>query len=375
VIAIFAAGWLIGSGRLMLQPKSLNTSLPQDLDYATVEEVYDALKGSYDGQLTVDKLLDGLKEGLAEASGDAYTEYMNQEAATDFNDDLNGSFTGVGAELGKENDQIVIIAPIAGFPAEKAGIKAKDIITKIDGESASGLEITEAVKKIRGAKDTKVKLTVFRGGKELDFEIVRDTITIASVKTEILEGNIGYMQISRFAEDTAKLAREGAEKFKAANVKGVILDVRGDPGGLLDASVEVSSLWLPSDKVVLEEKRGGVTIRTYNATGDPILNGVKTVVLIDGGSASASEITAGALKDNGAATLMGEKSYGKGSVQQIRSLQDGGALKVTIARWFTPKGINIDKEGLKPDKEVKLSDEDIAAKNDVQKTAAIQALQ
>lgn len=369
----------MGQGRLAFRPNtrpldSVNSTLPSDLDYASVEEVYDSLRVSYDGKLTVDQLLDGLKEGLASAGGDPYTEYMNAEAAKDFNEDLKGSFTGIGAELSKQNDTIVIVSPIAGFPADKAGLKPKDVITEIDGESAIGLSVSEAVKKIRGPKDTKVTLKIIRDAKEeLTFEITRDNITIDSVKSEILEGNIGYMQITRFAEDTTRLSKEAAKRFKDANVKGIILDMRGNPGGLLDASVDVSSLWL-KDKTVLQEKRSEVVIKTFKSKGEATLAGIPTVVLINEGSASASEITAGALKDNNAATLIGVKSFGKGSVQQLDELDSGGALKVTIARWYTPSGRNIDKEGIEPDQTVELKDEDITAGRDPQKDAAIQHL-
>jgi carboxyl-terminal processing protease len=379
VAGIFVFGVAVGQGRVSFGNKfvgqSRNTKLPNDLDYSSVETVYDTLRASYDGELKEDKILDGIKAGLAEATGDPYTEYMNADAAQQFKDDLNGTFSGIGAELGKEKDFIVIVSPIAGFPAEKAGLKPKDIVTEINGESAYNLTITEAVTKIRGEKGTEVTLKVIRDQKqELEFKIVRETIKIPSVESEILEGNIGYLKISRFSEDTVQLSREAANKFEQANVKGVILDVRSDPGGLLDASISVASIWLPKGKTVLQEKRGEVVIRTYTASGGAILEGVPTVVLINGGSASASEIVAGALKDNKAAAIIGEKSFGKGSVQQLEQLRSGGVLKVTIARWYTPGGKNIDKEGITPDQEIKRSEDDITANRDPQKDKAIELL-
>lgn len=376
---IFAFGVGIGSGKIVVgrdrvyQNGAQEKDLPEDLDYATVEHIYDALKSNYDGELSVDELLDGLKSGLARATGDPYTEFLNAEAAKEFDEDLSGTFTGIGAELGKDKDSIVIIAPIDGFPAEKAGLKPKDVIVEINGESAFDLSITEAVKRIRGPKDTKVKLKVVRDSQQLDFEITRASISIPSVESEILEGNIGYLKVSRFAEDTAGLSRRAAQDFRRANVKGVILDVRGDPGGLLDASVDVSSLWL-DNKVVLQEKRDGEVVRTYNSRGQALLKGIPTVVLINEGSASASEITAGALNDHEAATLIGTKTFGKGSVQQLHRLPSGGVLKVTIARWFTPDGKNIDKEGIEPDKKVERSDDDFKNDRDPQKDAALQLL-
>ncbi len=379
-VLIFSLGVGVGAGRINVGPRSAfrdsqNSQLPADLDYKTVEDVYDSIRANYDGELSTQDLLDGLKEGLAEATGDPYTEYMNLKAAKEFDDSLNGTFSGIGAELSKDKEFITIVAPIAGFPAEKAGLRPKDIIAEINGENAYDLSVSEAVSKIRGEAGTKVKLKIVREGSEaLDFEIAREQITIPSVTNEILEGNIGYLKVSRFAEDTTVLTREAATAFKAAGVKGVILDVRGDPGGLLEASVDLSSLWLDNGAKVLDEKRGEVVVKSYSAKGNPTLKGIPTVVLINEGSASASEIVAGALKDNNAATLIGVKTYGKGSVQSLVKLGDGSVLKVTIAKWFTPNGRNINKEGIEPDQEVKRSDEDYTANRDPQREAAINFL-
>lgn len=377
---VFSVGVGVGRGTITLGSTgvfnaSVSNGLPENLDYKTVEQMYDVLRQRFDGQLEEQELLDGLKQGLANATGDPFTEFMNVEAAKEFDGDLNGTFSGIGAELSKDEKSIVIVAPISGFPAEKAGLRAQDIIAEIDGESAYDISVTDAVKKIRGESGSKVKLTVIRDkSQELEFEITRETITIPSVESEILEGNIGYLKVSRFSDDTSSLAKKAANEFQSKNVKGVILDLRSNPGGLLDSAVELSSIWLPEGKTVLQEKRDGVVIKTYKSEGASPLAGIKTVVLIDEGSASASEITAGALHDHGAATLIGMKSFGKGSVQSLERLPGGGVLKVTIARWFTPEGKNIDKEGIKPDREVKVSDEDIKAKRDTQKDAALDFL-
>jgi carboxyl-terminal processing protease len=378
LVGVFGIGLGIGSNRINLGPDGVyRKSVQQNdgkIDYTGVEELYSKLKNGYDGQLDTAKVEDGLKQGLVKAAGDPYTEYLNEEDAQEFNEGLTGSFEGIGAELGKDGETIVIVAPIAGFPAEKAGLKPKDIITKINDESALDLTTSEAVKKIRGPKGTPVKLEVVRDGKVLNFEIVRDKIDIPSVTSEVVNGNIGVIKITRFGEDTPQLVRQYAQDLKNKNVKGVILDMRGNPGGLLEGAVDISSVWLPKGTRVLEEKRDGKVIKTYNASGNAILSGIPTVVLINEGSASASEIVAGALRDNNAATIIGEKSYGKGSVQELLELNDGGLLKVTIARWFTPSGRNIDKEGIAPDQEVKISDEQAAAKQDPQKDAAITKL-
>ena len=373
-VIIFGLGVNVGNGQIALnRTHSVSGDLPDNLDYASVEAIYDKLRTEYDGKLDQNTLMDGLKQGLAQATGDPFTEFFNAKDAKAFDEELNGSFTGIGAELGKNTDNnIEIIAPIAGFPAEKAGLKSKDVIAEIGDESAANLSVSDAVKKIRGEAGTKVKLTVIRNKTEsLDFEITRAVINIPSVKEEITADNIGILTISRFGPDTASLARAAAEKFKAANVKGVVLDLRGDPGGLLDAAESVSSLWLDSSQTVLLEKRDDVVVKTFRAEGNPVLKGVKTVVLIDGGSASASEITAGALRDNNAATLIGVKTYGKGSVQQLLRLNDGGMLKVTSAHWFTPSGKGINKIGIEPDQKVERTDEDFKNNRDPQKDTAL----
>jgi carboxyl-terminal processing protease len=247
------------------------------------------------------------------------------------------------------------------------------------------MSIDDAVSKIRGEKGTKVTLQVVRNKSEpLSFTITRDTIKIESVKTEMLDNNIGYVRISTFAEDTSDLMQKAATEFKDKNVKGIVLDMRGNPGGLLDASVNVSGQWLPNGKTILQEKRGGkVVVKTYSSSGPATLDGIPTVVLLDQGSASASEITAGALKDNKAAYIIGEKSYGKGVVQQTLCVQgyrqdNGGCsadmLKVTVASWYRPNGQNINNQGIKPDKEVKLDEAVVEAGGDNQKQAAIDYL-
>lgn len=378
VLLIFTLGVGVGNGHINIgtdrffHNRPVSKNLPADLNYTSVEKVYDSLKANFDGQLDVNKLLDGLKEGLATSSGDPYTEYFNPDQAKDFSNELSGSFTGIGAELGKDsNNNIVIIAPLAGFPAEKAGLKPKDIVAEIDGISTADMSLSQAVNKIRGQKGTQVTLKIVRNNsQQLNIIITRDTITIPSVTSKILDGNIGYLKISRFGDDTASLSRKAAEDFKKAGVKGVVLDLRSDPGGLLNAAVSVSSLWLPQGKTVLTERRDNEIVNTYQASGSPSLQGIPTVVLIDDGSASASEITAGALKDNTAAKLVGIKSFGKGSVQQIITFSDGSELKVTVARWFTPGGRNIDKQGIEPDQKVDRSDDDIKNNRDPQLDAA-----
>ena len=291
---------------------------------------------------------------------------------------MNESFSGIGAEMGKnDNNQIIIVSPISGFPADKAGLHAKDIITAINGESTSAMSVDTAVGKIRGPANTNVKLDIIRGGnQQLTFNIKREKITLPSVKSKTLDGNIGYISINQFTQDTNNLATKAAQQFKSQNVKGIVLDLRGNPGGLVDAAVGVCNLWLKSGQMIMQEKKGNQVINTYTADGaNNILNGIPTVVLVDGGSASASEITAGALHDNNAATIVGEKSFGKGVVQQIFNLSGGAEAKITVAKWYRPNGKNIQHVGITPDKNVTNTKDQVSAGTDSQLDTAKQILQ
>jgi carboxyl-terminal processing protease len=379
VILVFSSGVAVGKGSL--HPKTLDANgkevgLPSQLDYNSVNKIYALIKDNYDGQLDRTKLEDGLRSGLVAATGDPYTNYFNAQEAKAFNAELSGSFTGIGAELGTDSDNnILIISPLSGYPAQQAGLQSKDIIAAVDKQSTNGLSVDSVVKKIRGPENSKVTLTIVRGGgNPFDVTITRAKITVPSVESHI-DGNVGYIKINQFGSDTAQLAQNAASDFKAKGVKGVVLDLRGDPGGYLQAAIDISSMWLDKGKVVVSERKGGVTQNTDYAKGNATLKGIPTVVLIDGGSASASEITAGALHDNNAATLVGTKSFGKGSVQQVINLSDGSELKVTTAHWYTPAGKNINKQGITPDTVVDRSADDIKAGKDPQKDSAYSIVQ
>ncbi|HSX17160.1 MAG TPA: S41 family peptidase [Patescibacteria group bacterium] len=375
-IGVFGLGYGFGTGRLKFTSGGQNKGLPGKLDYSSVDDVYNTIKQNYDGQLDEQKLIDGMKTGLANATGDPYTVYFNAKDAAAFNDQLQGTFSGVGAELG-QNDQgnLIVVSPIAGFPAEKAGLRAQDVLISIDGKTTSGMSVYDAVGKIRGEKGTVVTIRVARDKtQDLTFKITRDDIKIPSVKWQVTSDNIGYLTINQFSDDTAQLAQQAAKEFKDKSVRGVVLDLRGNPGGLVNAATAVTSLWLPEGKMILQERRGSTAVSTELANGNNILQGVPTVVLVNEGSASASEITAGALKDNGAATILGVKTYGKGVVQQIFQLGGGAEMKVTIASWYRPNGQNINKKGITPDKEVKMTDDDYKQKRDPQKDAAVDFL-
>jgi carboxyl-terminal processing protease len=369
-VGIFELGLNIGNGRISVG--ATQSGLPSSLNYASLAQEYTALRENYNGKLTATQLLNGAKAGLAQATNDPYTEYFTASEAKDFNNQLNDSFSGIGAELGADsNGNVEIIAPITGSPAAKAGLQPKDIIASINGKSTSGMSPDTAVSAIRGPAGTKVTLGVIRGGnQQISITITRQNISVPTVQSKILDGNIGYMQVTTFGDDTGTLAQQAANTFKNDNVKGIVLDLRDNPGGLVTSAVDLSSLWLPSGKTIMQEKRGSTVVQTYASTGTDTLQGIPTVVLVNGGSASASEITAGALHDNGAARIIGTQSYGKGVVQEILDLSGGAQLKVTVASWYRPNGQNINHKGITPDQIVNMTSSDANSGNDTQLNAA-----
>jgi carboxyl-terminal processing protease len=357
VVVVFGLGVLVGDGRLRLSGQAqykVETGLPSTLDYRNLNQVYDALRKNYDGKLTASQVLDGLKHGLADSTGDPYTQFFSAKEAQSFNSDLQGiTLSGIGAQLDQDtNKNIVVVAPLGGSPAEAAGVKAKDIIATINGESTAGMSLGTAVGKIRGPKGSKVTLGIVRGDQALTVTITRDTINVPTATTKILDGNVGYIQVNQFSNDTFGLVQDGVKKFQQAGVQKVVLDLRNDPGGEVDSAQNIASLWLPDNAVIMRAKRGSEVIETDRATGKNPLKGMQTVVLINGGSASASEITALALHDNKAAITMGEKSFGKGVMQQVIPFDDGSELKVTIAKWYSPGDTNVNHKGITPDQSV-----------------------
>lgn len=376
LVVVFLVGMALGNGwigqHLPGAPKSANGNLPAKLDYSSVNTVYKSLKENYNGKLTEGQLIDGLKHGLAESTDDPYTEYFTAKEAKQFNDQLNEQFSGIGAELGQDsNGNLQVIAPIAGTPAAAAGLQAQDLIATINSTSTSGMSVDEAVSKIRGPAGSKVTLQIVRNHSQaLTLTITRQNITVPSVTTKILPGNIGYIQIATFADDTSDLAKKAADQFASQHVKGIILDLRDDPGGLLTAADNVSSLWLNQGQTIVTT-RGTDGSQTTTAQGGNELHGIPTVILINNGSASASEITTGALHDNNDAYVIGAKSYGKGVVQQLINFDDGSQLKVTIASWYRPNGQSINHRGITPDQAVKQpSGATSGSTNDAQLNAA-----
>lgn len=344
------------------------------IDLTSVQETYNKLASNFDGSLDTKKLIQGASRGLVEAAGDDYTVYMNLDEAEEFSNDLSGNIGGgIGAEIGTRNSKIIIIRALKDNPAEKSGLMANDIILNVNDESTAGWTVEKTVGLVRGEVGTTVKLTIQRDSEVKDYVITRTIVSNPSVDSEIKDG-VGILTLYRFDSQTGDLATVAAQGFVKESVKGVVLDLRGNGGGYVDAAKQVAGLWLDSKTVVIE-KSGKITKDTVTtARGRAILADVPTVVLVNGGSASASEILAGALQDYGLAKLVGEKTFGKGSVQLPLNLSDGGILKVTVAKWYTPKGKNINKSGIKPDISIELTKSDVNEGIDPQINAAIKAL-
>ena len=375
---VLALGFVAGMYRVQLfaglatvlnmpaSSKTLNTDL--------LQQTYRQLDANFDGELDVQALINGSVRGMVEAAGDDYTVFLDSSEAEQMNSNLEGSIGGgIGAQVGTRDDAIVLVKILADTPAERAGLKMGDKVLTINGETTEGATTEQAVERIRGEIGTTVKLGIERDNQQMDITVTREEILIDSVSSEIRD-NIGYITITRFDQETGSLARAAATSFKEAGVKGVIVDLRGNPGGYLSAAQDVSGIWL-NNKLVVIEKQGDTVIDQLKSRRNAILEGVPTVVLVDGNSASASEIVAGALSDHKAATLVGETTYGKGTVQRLITLTNGALLKVTVARWYTPNGLNLSKVGIKPDKVVELTEDDIRDSNDRQMKAAEELLQ
>lgn len=354
-------------GKVLGQGQAPPAELATDIEFKLFWEVWSAIKDRYYEQPLKDKdLFYGALSGLAAGTGDPYTNFLEPQAAQDFDQSIRGAFGGIGAEIGMKKELIQIIAPLPDTPAERAGLLAGDVIAKINDEETAGLSVEEAVRKIRGEKGTKVRLSIYRANAKkplFDVTITRDIIRITSVKSKMLPDGIAYVEMSSFNADTADRFDAAIQALLKNKPKGFILDLRNDPGGLLDQAQRVAAAWV-GDNVVVKERRQGKIFEELRGIGTPRLANLPTLVLINQGSASASEIVAGALQDYGLARLVGTKTFGKGSVQEVQEFEDGSAVKITIAEWLTPKERTIHKTGLEPDVKVEQTPEDYEAKRD-----------
>lgn len=370
-IALFG-GLLIGANWDTIESSLGMKKKVASIDFSSLNSVYEKLAENYDGELDKTKIIEEAKRGLVKAAGDDYTYYLTATEADEFQKDLNGDVgAGIGVEIGQRDGYVKVLRTTPDNPARKAGVLAGDIIYKADDEDISTLTVEEVAKKLRGAAGTKVKLTVVRDNEEKSFELTRETINNVSVYADY-QGKTAILTISRFDQDTGRLAREKAKEALDKGCDKFIVDLRGNGGGYVSAAKEVASLWIDG-KVVVEQKssNGLYNEKTYANRGQAILAGKKTIVLTNGSTASASEIVAGALKDYNLATLIGEKTYGKGSVQALENFTTGEMLRVTVAKWYTPNGKNINHEGIEPDQKVERTFEQINKDEDPQLDAAL----
>ena len=341
-------------------------NVSQNMDWSPLDEVYDQLAASYNGEIDKNAVIEGAKKGLVDSLGDVYTSYMNAERATDFYDDLHGNVgAGIGVEMGLRDGYVRVLRTLPDNPARRAGVLAGDIIYKVNGEEVWAEDVEVISKKIRGKEGTEVTVTMVRDGKEKDFKMTREKINNVSAYVEYT-GHTAIVTVTRFDNDTGTMVQQFAQEFSKKGVNKVILDLRGNGGGYVSAAQDMLSLWIDGEKILEQKSLHYGNNVTKALSGKAILKDMKTVVLVNGSSASASEIVAGALQDYGKATILGEKTYGKGVVQNLFNLSGGTLLKVTTAEWYTPNDRSINKEGITPDIEVKRSYEDINAMRDPQ---------
>ncbi len=345
-----------------------------EIQFDIFYEAWEIIQEDYDGDLPDNKeILYSAIEGSIKSLGDDYTRFVRPDVAARMREDAGGAVEGIGAFV-RENEmgQFEIVRPIPGQPAEKAGLLPGDIIIGVDGQSVEDVSFDEVILMVRGPRGTDVTLTVLREGEEepLEFTITRVRFEIPTVEFEMRDDGIAYIKLSEFNRTAVEKMQAGLEELLAQNPTGLVLDLRDDPGGFLDQSIGVADLFLGQGVVLYERNRQGLD-QTFTSDDGDIAEDIPLVVLVNGGSASASEIVAGAIKDNGRAPLIGETTFGKGSVQQVRTLSDGSEIRVTIARWYTPNNVSISEEGITPDIEVPM---EFDAEEDIQLQRAIEYL-
>ncbi|OGN34844.1 MAG: hypothetical protein A3I39_03295 [Candidatus Yanofskybacteria bacterium RIFCSPLOWO2_02_FULL_47_9b] len=370
LVAGFAGGVFYSRPKLadeVIVQKLINqdTGKIQNVDFSEFWKVWKLLEEKYvdQGKLDTQQMVYGAIQGMVNAIGDPYTMFFEPDTSKKFQEEIAGAFGGVGMELGFKNDTLTVIAPIKDTPAFKAGIKSGDRIVKIDGNSTAGMTVDEAVSKIRGKPGTKVTLTIAppANGTIRDITLTREIIKVPAVDWKIIEHdgkNTAYIQIYTFSQNVDSDFKKASDEILKSNTDSIILDLRNNPGGLLDSAINLAGYFVDKGQLVVSEVFGDGTKNDFKADGASQLAKYPILVLVNGGSASASEILAGALHDNKQIHLIGEKTFGKGSVQQLEELAGGASLKITVAKWYTPAGINISVAGINPDIKVELSDKD-----------------
>ncbi len=392
ILGSFASGYAVALDRIPAIERVTTLSnkevgKPENVDFSPFWKAWIILNEKYvathatSTQVTDQDKVWGAIAGLTHSLGDPYTTFFPPVDAKIFESEISGNFGGVGMEIGQKDGILTVIAPIKDTPAARGGIKSGDRILKINEVSTGDLSVDKAVDMIRGEKGTSVKLNIFREGKKEAFDVtlVRDTINLPTIDTEFRKDGVFVIRLYSFSENSPTLFRNALQEFANSHSDKLILDLRGNPGGYLEAAVSMASWFLPKGAVVVSEDFGkGIPKQDYQSKGYNVFgNDLKFVILVDGGSASASEILAGALSEHGVAKLVGTKTFGKGSVQELVKLTSDTSLKVTVARWLTPNGVSISENGLKPDIEVKLDPKqaDVVGAPDIQLQKAVEVLQ
>ena len=323
----------------------------------TLETFKAMLEQKYIGEIDEEQLIEGAIKGYVEALGDPYTQYLTKDEMQEFKEETSGEYVGIGVYVTnyKVDNTILVVGVMKGSPALEAGMQAGDIIEKVDGVEYTGEQLSDATKVLKGSEGTTVKVTVLRDEKEIELNVTRKKITVDHVASKMLDNNIGYIQIDSFDDGVAKVSEEQLKKLKEQGAKGIIIDLRSNGGGIVDEATGIAELFLKKDDTILitEGKEKGE--KETKSSKDPIIQDIPIVVLVNGGSASASEILAGALKDKYGATIVGTNTYGKGVIQTLYSLSNGGGLKITTEEYYTPNHNRINKVGIKPDVEVELT--------------------
>ncbi len=386
LVLVFIAGVFAGKGNYTaaaIIPDEIENSESDKVstDFGRFWEAWQLLEEKYpfEEPTSEDKLF-GAISGLTRAYGDPYTVFFPPKEAASFNEDISGEFSGVGMEVGLRNGVVTIVAPLKGTPAEQAGLLAGDVIYKIDGTETNDLGIDSAVQMIRGPRGTAVELIILREGEfePLTISVTRDIIEIPTLETRLTEDNIFVIELYNFIGNVDVQFEEAMTEFEQSGATELVLDLRNNPGGFLQSAINISSWFLPIGEIVVTERTNiaGEEEQVYRSLGKSslITREYNTVILVNGGSASASEIVAGALAPLDTVTLVGEQTFGKGSVQELVALPDGTSLKITVAKWYTPDGTSISENGLTPDIEIEMTADDYQEERDPQYDKAIEVL-
>jgi carboxyl-terminal processing protease len=374
ILFVFSLGFWFGRSQVVCP-----VCPPEDVDFSLLWEAWRTIEEKYvdKEKIDVQEMIYGAVAGMIKALDDPYTVFLKPDNSKRFIEDVKGTFEGVGMEISIRNNQLQVIAPLEGTPAQRAGLRSGDKIIKIDGESTVDMTIDQAVNLIRGTKGTKVVLTVFREewSETKEIEIIRDSIDIPSLQLEIKEDKIAYLKLYHFSEKAGYDFSQAAVEILASEAEAIILDLRNNPGGYLEIAQDIAGWFLEKGEIVVIEDFGeDKESKQFLAKGNARLANYPLVVLINQGSASGSEILAGALRDNKQAIIIGQTSFGKGSVQELIRLKQGSSIKVTIAKWLTPKGDLITDIGLEPDIKVEITDQDFDQGKDPQLDKALETI-